>query len=232
LEVLEDIPFELNLEVLPAKLHLQQGSDDTKELESLVKEIRLVVRPKVLYKVSYVEQRGDGFVRIDGVTFTSHVLRANLDKVERVFPFVATCGTEIDELNPAGGDFLKAFWLDQIKEIVLRSACRYLNDYLNHRYALGRTSSMSPGSGDVTVWPIEQQRLLFSLFGDVKKLIGVELTDSFLMIPNKSVSGIRFPTEVDFRSCQVCHRENYPSRNAPFDKILWQRCQPGAENTT
>ena len=75
------------------------------------------------------------------------------------------------------------------------------------------------------VWPIEQQGELLSLFGDVKKLIGVELTDSFLMIPKKSISGVIFPTEIDFRSCQVCHRENCPSRSAPFDEILWQRTQ-------
>jgi len=231
-EVLKNIPFVPDLETLLAKLHLQKGSDDAKELESLVEEIRLVVKPKVVYKVSYIEQRGDGSVRIDGVTFTSRVLRANLDKAERVFPFVATCGREIDELNLAAGDFLKAFWVDQIKEIILRFACSYLNDYLNRRYALGKTSSMSPGSGDATVWPIEQQRALFSLFGDVNKLIGVELTDSSLMIPNKSISGIRFPTDIDFRSCQVCHRENCPSRSAPFDKILWQRCQHQMESTS
>lgn len=231
-EVLGDIPFEVNLGTLLARLHLQQGSDDAKELELLVEEIRLVVKPKAVYKVSYVEQRGDDNVIIDGVRFTSCVLRTNLDKAERVFPFVATCGREIDELNLAAGDFLKSFWVDQIKEIILRFACSYLNDYLNRRYALGKTSSMSPGSGDATVWPIEQQRALFSLFGDVNKLIGVELTDSFLMIPNKSISGIRFPTEIDFRSCQVCHRENCPSRSAPFDRMLWQRYQHEADNAT
>jgi len=227
-EVLGDIPFELELGTLLAKLHLQQGSDDAKEMESLVEAIRTVVKPKAVYKVSYVEQRGEGNVKIDGVMFTSRVLRTNLDKAERVFPFVVTCGREVDELSLSGGDFLKEFWIDQIKEIILGFASRYLNDYLRRKYAMGKTSSMNPGSGDVTVWPIEQQRALFSLFGDVKKLIGVELTDSFLMIPKKSISGVIFPTEIDFRSCQVCHRENCPSRSAPFDKILWQRCQDGA----
>jgi hypothetical protein len=37
------------------------------------------------------------------------------------------------------------------------------------------------------------------------------------MVPNKSVSGVRFPTEIDFRSCQVCQREDCPSRSAAFD---------------
>ena len=80
---------------------------------------------------------------------------------------------------------------------------------------------MNPGSGDVDIWPIEQQRELFSLFGDVKALIGVTLTDSFLMIPNKTVSGVFYPTEVDFVTCQLCHRERCPNRRAPFDAHLW-----------
>ena len=48
---------------------------------------------------------------------------------------------------------------------------------------------MSPGASEKYVWPIEQQKELFSLFEYVEKLIGVKLTDSYLMIPNKSVSG-------------------------------------------
>jgi hypothetical protein len=63
---------------------------------------------------------------------------------------------------------------------------------------------------------------LFSLFGDVDNLIGVRLTAESLMIPNKSVSGICFPTEINFQSCQVCHREKCSGRKAPFDGKLWE----------
>lgn len=232
MEVLQDIPFELDPGRLSARLHLQEGSDDAGELGALIDAIRPHAKPKAVYKVSYVEGRGDANVTIDGVTFVSRLLRANLDEVERAFPFVATCGREIDELNLVSGDLLRDFWLDQIKEVVLGFSRRYLDNHLDRKYALGKTSSMSPGAGDVTVWPIEQQRVLFSLLGDVEELIGVELTDSFLMIPNKSVSGIRFPAEIDFRSCRVCHRANCPSRSAPFDETLWERCQHGTAGGT
>ena len=87
---------------------------------------------------------------------------------------------------------------------------------------------MSPGSGDADIWPLQQQRELFTLLGgvdEVTRQIGVELTDALLMVPTKTVSGIRFPTETDFRSCQVCHRPACPSRGAPFDKQLWDLIQ-------
>jgi hypothetical protein len=44
----------------------------------------------------------------------------------------------------------------------------------------------------------------------------VRLTESMLMIPRKSVSGIFFPSEEGFVACQLCERENCPSRKAPF----------------
>ncbi len=84
---------------------------------------------------------------------------------------------------------------------------------------------MHPGSGDADVWPIEQQGELFALLGDIPGRLGVELTETYLMIPNKTVSGIYFPTEADFRSCQVCRRTACPNRAAAFDQVLWDSIQ-------
>ena len=225
MEILTNVAFELDVRTLLKTVHIEAGSEDAKDFEALLSEARAVARPKALYREAYVDARGNDTVTIDGVTFTSRALRANLDKAERVFPYIATCGNELDQINLASGDMLKQFWLDTIKATLLGFSASRLNEDLLRRYAPGKTSTMSPGAGDVTIWPIEQQRELFSLFGDVKELIGVELTDSFLMLPNKTVSGIRFPTEIDFRSCQVCHRENCPGRCAPFDEELWKSLQ-------
>jgi hypothetical protein len=60
----------------------------------------------------------------------------------------------------------------------------------------------------------------FFLVGDVKQLIGVELTESYLMSPIKSISGLIFPTDVSFVNCPVMPRENCPGRKAPYDEIL------------
>jgi hypothetical protein len=107
----------------------------------------------------------------------------------------------------------------------LTVAASRLVEHLTQRFLLSKTAAMSPGSGDVDVWPIEQQKELFALLGDVKQQIGVELTDSYLMWPNKTISGIRFATQVDFRSCQVCRRENCSNRAAALDEALWASIQ-------
>jgi hypothetical protein len=80
---------------------------------------------------------------------------------------------------------------------------------------------MAPGS--LTDWPLREQRPLFALLGDTEALVGVRLTDSCLMLPNKSVSGIRFPTEKHFESCQLCPRPDCPGRRAPYDADLYDR---------
>jgi hypothetical protein len=229
MEVLDHIPFELDMAEMRRHLRVEQGSEDGRQLGSLADQARAVANPKALYKVAYVDHKGDDAVTIDGITFSSRILRANLDRVERVFAYIATCGAEFDRLDLPADDLLGQYWLDAIKAAALRASIHQLSEHLDLRYALGKTASMNPGSAGLQVWPIEQQRLLFALFGDVESLIGVRLTDSFLMIPNKTVSGVRFPTEVDFRSCQVCERPACPSRAAVFDAVLMERYEHGLD---
>ncbi len=227
MEALTDISFELDTTSILKTVHVEADSADGQTVSDLIDQAGRIGKPKALYREAFIEAKGAETVTIDGVTFTSRMLRKNLDRAERVFPFVVTCGREMDAVTLPAGDFLAEFWWDAIKAVLLQCAAKYLNAHVKRRFALERTASMSPGSGDATVWPIEQQRELFALLGDVEAQIGVELTESFLMKPNKTISGIHFPTEVDFRSCQVCRRSECPSRSAAFDAHLWELHQHG-----
>jgi hypothetical protein len=221
-EVLDNIPFEVDETALLKELHVSEGSEDAKAVRNLLETVRGIPKPKAVYKVSYIEGRDDDNVCLDGVVFKSRVLSANLRNVHRVFPYIATCGIELDESDVPSDDFIRRYWLDTIKGMALLAGMEYLFSHIRGKYLLETTSTMSPGEADRDVWPIEQQELLFGLFGNVDELIGVKLTDSLLMIPNKSVSGICFASEVSFRSCQVCQRKNCPGRAAPFDKDLME----------
>ncbi len=152
----------------------------------------------------------------------SKVLRSNLAEVERVFPYVATCGRELDTIPIEADDIFGQFCRDTIKEMALHLALAHLVDHLKQAYALETLVTMNPGSGDVNVWPIEQQKELFAFFGNVPESIGVVLTDSCLMVPNKTVSGLFYPSEDGFQSCQLCHKEKCPNRRAPFDPHRWE----------
>ena len=217
-----DIPFAFNTKQLFRYLRIKPGSDRAKAFENLVNEVRKVGKPKALYKASFIDKKGEDTIALDGVTFTSLALRKNLDSIERVFPYVATCGTEIDDIEIVQGDLQKKMWISFLKGNLLQASMQFLREHLAKRYRVSNLSSMNPGSGDASVWPFEQQRELFTICGDVEKLIGVRLTKSLILVPDMSVAGIFFPTEVDFESCQLCHRENCRFRRAPFDRELWE----------
>jgi hypothetical protein len=217
-----DIPFALNTDQLFENLRIKPGTDRAKEFEDLVSEVREIGKPKALYKVSFVDEKGKDTITLDGVTFTSLALRKNLDSLERVFPYIATCGTEIDDIEIEQGDLRKKLWISFLKANLLEISIQYLREQLDKRYKASELATMNPGSGDASVWPFEQQRELFSIFGDVEQLIGVKLTKSLIIVPDMSVSGILFPTEIGFQSCQLCHRENCRFRRAPFDRELWE----------
>jgi len=168
----------------------------------------------------YVGEKEQRTVEIGGVVFASRVLRVNLEGAHRVFPYIATCGRELEETPGGAGDALREYWLEELKVMALEAAVAYVQDRIESKYRPGKMSAMSPGS--LADWPITQQRELFSVFGDVEGKIGVRLTDSFLMVPIKSVSGMLFPTEASFESCGLCPREGCPGRRAPYDAHLWE----------
>ena len=221
MEVMADIPIKLDLEAVSKRMRLRNKNEGMlKSIRELLELAGSVARPKAVYEVSYVENKDGDSLEIGGIKFTSRVLRVNLDKVERVFPYVVTCGRELDEITIPSQEFMKSYLMDQIKETAVVLARQYLEDYLKEHYALGRMSRIAPGAGSMEDWPITQQRELFSLFGNVEELIGVKLTDRCLMIPIKSVSGILFPTEVRFESCQICPREGCQGRRSPYDPAM------------
>jgi hypothetical protein len=219
--VLDAIPFTIDFEQLSKKLRIKDGSAHVGRLQRLVDEVQAIGKPKALYRAAFIASKKEDQVVIDGTVFTSRVLRVNLEKVHRVFPYVTTCGLELEEWSGSFDDLLLKYWADVIKETVLRAALDYLRGHLIENYRLAKVSRMNPGS--LPDWPLPEQRSLFALLGNGPDLIGVRLTDSFLMLPIKSVSGIWFPTEESFESCRLCPREICVGRRAPYDRDLYDR---------
>jgi hypothetical protein len=223
---LDSIRFQPDLQELKKKLHLREGRGYADTLEHLAQEAANIARPRALYRVAYVDGRSESHVAIDGVRFDSRVLSVNLENTHRVFVFLATCGSELHQWAAVQNDLLQQHYADAISEMALWRACRVLGDHLAERYRLGRTSNMSPGR--LPDWPIQAQRPLFRLLGDTEATIGVRLTEGLTMIPIKSVSGILFPVEQSFESCQLCAREGCAGRQSPYDAELYEKRYLGA----
>lgn len=214
--VFTEIEFTVTTEDVVHAMKIRKVAPSLERTASMLVERAMeVARPKAMCRVSYIENRTCDSVTIEEELFTSHVLSKNLEGIQRVFPFVATCGTEMEQLMPDRSDLMASYCLDTIMMLAVQQARRHVEGFLKNTYSLGQISRMAPGS--LEDWPLQQQRPLFALLGDVEQQIGVRLTDKCLMIPIKSVSGIYFPTEVRFESCQLCSRANCPGRRAQFD---------------
>ena len=217
MEIIDQIPVGLPLGEIRRQLHLEKDNR-WQEVQKLVEAAKILIEPKAAFKVSYISQKLEDAVDIDGIRFTSRVLRKNLNDVERVFPYVITIGDKLKEKGSESGDLIKVYYFDVIGNIALSATRQYLEKQLQSRYGLDGMSFMSPGS--LTDWPIEEQKPLFSLFGEEEISIGIKLTKNLLMLPAKSISGIYFPTEVSFFSCQLCPRDKCPGRKAAYDNNL------------
>lgn len=210
-----NIQCEIDLKKLQEKLCIKEDSPYFREIQKLVSEAQFIARPKAVYKIASIEAKEDRLVLIDGIQFSSKILRSNLEEASVVYPFVITCGTEIEKWSGQFEDFFISYCADVIKEMVLYSAREKFETFLDETFKLGHSANMYPGS--LSDWPISEQKPLFNLLGQVEELIGVQLTDSYLILPMKSVSGIRFPKEGSFESCQLCPREMCPNRKAPYN---------------
>jgi hypothetical protein len=219
--VLQSIPFQIDLKGLEKKLRLKEGSPYLQDLIPIAEEAQRIARPKALYKLAFIDEKGEEDVVVDGIRLRSRVLRVNLEKAQRVFIYVVTCGMELEDWAHKIEDILKRFWAETIKEMAMRHAHTVMEGHLTDHYRPGNLSRMSPGS--LADWPLQEQVPLFRIMGNTKEMIGVHLTESLLMVPTKSISGIRFPTEESFESCQLCPRMDCPNRRAPHDPNLYDK---------
>jgi hypothetical protein len=221
LVVFDAIEPKIDADRLAEELHVGAGGPDmAATFRRIFDEALSIARPKAAYRlVSFDRGEGDTVV-IDGTTLTSRVLSVHLDEVYRVFPFVATCGRELTEWGKTKTDMMERFYADSIMDRALMYAGKYLGKHLKELYKLEKAGTMTPGS--LEDWPIQEQIPLFEILGDIEGTIGVRLTEALMMDPVHSVSGIIFPTEVDFEECSLCPREDCPKRRAPFEEHLYE----------
>jgi len=222
--IFDQIEFNPDPERFFKKMRLKPGSRQEELVLSLLDEGRQIGRPRAIYTIAGIDQHLDNGVILDGIQMKSKVMAVNLTTVHRVFPYLSTSGRELFDWTQSKEDLLGKFYAEEISQLALRSAEEFLLNHLKSTYQLKRTSSLNPGS--LKDWPITAQRSLFQLLGDPLESIGVELTESMLMLPNQSVSGIRYSSETDFSNCELCPREQCSHRRAPYDeKLLEEKYQ-------
>lgn len=134
----------------------------------------------------------DGAVWLGGeIRFRSLALARSLRSAAEAALIILTIGPALelraDELV-RDEQLAEALLLDTAGRVALETAIKEVRQRLRDD-AWGRgyrlTPRMAPGFVD---WPLDQQRVLFAAFGDTA--LAVQLTESCIMLPRKSISGV------------------------------------------
>ena len=190
-------------------------------LRELLAEALPIAKPKVIFQPVSLVPDGDDGVLLNGTRFDTHIVRTVTDGLNTVNIYFATCGTELEEWSETTkGVIMRRYLADGIKERAMRSAVWAMDMYLEKMNDGQTIIGMNPGS--IIDWNTHDQGRLYHLISPTPEAIGITLTKSNMMKPVQSLSGLRFPSDKGFTSCQICSRKNCPDRTAPFDPTLYQ----------
>jgi hypothetical protein len=223
IQIIENITVKIESKNILKKLGYADETQSSQRINQsidslLIKADKLIKTQAVYARVGLSEISGNRIKIDDKFVIASSVLKETLCNCESVFLFIATIGAELESESSKlmrENNSLESLIMDaigsQAAEALADSLCRTLSDEVKPQ-GLAVTHPFSPGYCD---WNIEEQKILFFVLdgGEIK----VKLTDSCMMIPRKSVSGIigigqseslgkkNFP-------CQNCAKEKCPSR--------------------
>lgn len=152
-----------------------------------------LVEPQgILQRVPVRRVEPEGAVLVsDGVRFQSRALARLLRGAAEIFLILLTLGSKLENRAQAlmgEEQFLEALLLDTAGWVAMDALAKMVRGSLSaearHR---GRrlTHRIAPGYAD---WGLEEQRALFSAFGE--DTLPVQLTEACVMLPRKSISGI------------------------------------------
>jgi hypothetical protein len=152
-------------------------------------------------------------IDIDGVTFeTGSIIAKQFRQAEKILIFACTAGPGIREQYDRymeEGDPLKAFFVDTLGTVAVEKAMDKIHRRVKRAYELEGlhcTNRYSPG---YCGWSVREQHKLWSFLPD--HYCGITLTDSALMLPVKSVSGmigLGPHARKNPYSCAICELEH------------------------
>ena len=190
------------------------GGDSLAELERCETLLLRTARPRLVWRLFSLAEDG----ALEGADYrpAGEDIRAFLSDCDSVVLLAATLGTEAENLirRAAGRDMAEAVILDAAGSAAIEKVCDNFCEDLAAAFAPRcLTDRFSPGYGDM---PLSDQFALFRVL-DVSRRIGVTLSDSALMIPQKSVTALigvsDRPQEKRGRGCGSCGLfENCPYR--------------------
>lgn len=195
------------------------------ETETILNEISTFLKPRFCFFVT------DGALDDKQATLTvmgrelqiGRIISRQLRGSQRFVFFVATAGSEFEQFQHRvadEGDMVRVFIVDAIGSVLAERCADLMEEALENLIAAAGWSHTNRFSPGYCGWHVSQQQLLFPMFG-MEKPCGVSLSESSLMTPIKSVSGV-IGIGPDVRkleySCGLCDYKQCYKRKLPTKK--------------
>jgi hypothetical protein len=178
--------------------------------EEVIEETLSLIKPGGIYDVVPVRDFHHKTIELDGdVSFEGPLAARALAGAEEVALAICTIGPRLEERMKElfTSDPVRAMALDGAGIAALHQVSNAVIARIREegeKRELGTGMRAQPGQEG---WPIQQQRILFNLLPADK--IGVQLSESYLMLPHKSVSfviGIGPDMRPDAVACDFCSK--------------------------
>lgn len=211
----ENIKVEIDVNTLVNRgVSLRKSIVESDDFRWALEQAKELIHPRVVTIESSVAVLDNSRVLIGDQEFTSRILRVNMAPCDKVYPFIATIGPELESVAAKQSKLTKKFYLEMVGDFSLMSAVKQIEERILKMYKIEKGAVITPG--ELKNWPVTQQAPLFNLFGDSLSRLGVELTASMMMKPRKSRSGIVFDSPGGFIQCQLCDMDRCPGRVAKY----------------
>jgi len=163
-------------------------------IDDILKELPKRCNIKAGYRILEIKKPADkidGLVIADKFFKMDKIVTGQIKKSEKAALFVCTIGPEMEKWSKQllnNGDPAMSYLVDCVASITVESVTNFLHDHIERemtKRGLKITNRYSPGYCN---WSVSEQHLLFSLLPP--NICGITLTESALMLPIKSISGI------------------------------------------
>jgi hypothetical protein len=220
MEILDDIKLKTPPDIGHALLERVLGGEINSPMAKLLKEKTSVcldnIEPKAIYDRYEIDKvEGDLVFFRSGHLFSGPYISKILKGSKTAIIYIYTLGSRVDRVinkESQSRDTLATIIMDTITTSLLGILGGFVGQKIKkegiEHETWGSTCAYSPGQYK---WTIEEQKKIFEMVDG--KRIGVELNESCLMVPFKSVSGVYgFGPEGNIdktrAACDLCPKEN------------------------
>jgi hypothetical protein len=202
-------------EVIRRVESIGRSSVEEATVRKLVEHAQKIARPMAFYRIGCIEGRGPGWVEIHGVRLESRRLAEYTSEVNRVFLYIATCGSRLEDWSRMLSGDEEVAIAEVIKEMALEQVRKAMYRHMSETWHVDISDAEEIHPGDKHGWSVTHMPVLFHLLGDTQARVGVSLTSRFELLPKRSAVGVIIPSGCNAITCNYCPNEECQNRKAP-----------------